>query len=617
MRHAFLVLGLTLDPREFVPWAKPFLTSDRDLPRRNESSGEKACDPPFFQNFFTRGARPRGSHHYRDPQEDVYGTSGLDYHGIGMRALTAPKRIIPVAESGRGWPTAMEAQPCVLENEAAKVPPTSIVIFGATGDLTHRKIIPAIYHLEKEGRLDAGCAIIGYARRPKTDDEFRAELRQALGEVSRSKPVDETIWRRLANRIYYQQVDLLDEQGYQQLAARLQALPESARFGQTHLFYLATAPEYFGPIAERLARAGLTPLPGSPAPRRLIVEKPFGRDLSSAQELNRILHTHFPEDSIFRIDHYLGKETVQNLLYFRFGNSIYEPLWNRRYIDHVQITVAEKLEVGRRGGYYDSAGALRDMLQNHIFQLLTLIAMEPPASLRAAAIHAEKLKVLQSIALPAEDELLARSVRAQYAAGAIDGRPIPAYCQEPGVAPHSKTETFVAWKLEVDNWRWSGVPFYVRTGKALARQFTEINIVFNRPPSVLFAAVCGQRLSRNVLRIRIQPNEGIQWIFNAKLPGRQAIHEVGMDFFYRKDSSQYLPEAYERLLVDALVGDATLFMRSDEVEAAWGIVDRLREAWDRQPIPDLPLYQPGALGPAEADALLERDQRHWRNGDEG
>ena len=335
-----------------------------------------------------------------------------------------PSLISPISTSSVGL--LMEPQICVLGNESSKIPPTAIVIFGATGDLTHRKIVPAIYHLERDGQLSEGCAIIGYARRPKTDDEFRADLRKVLGDVSRTKTVDEEVWNRLARRVYYQQGDLNDLKGYEGLVRRLQSLPESGLFQKSYLFYLATAPEYFGVISSLLSQVNLAPHPDVLHHRRLIVEKPFGKDLISAQKLNRDLHQYFPEDTIFRIDHYLGKETVQNLLYFRFGNSIYEPLWNRRYIDHVQITVAEKLEVGTRGGYYDGAGALRDMLQNHIFQLLTLIAMEPPASLNAAAIHAEKVKVLQSIAMPTDEELLAQSVRAQYSAGNIDGRAIPA-----------------------------------------------------------------------------------------------------------------------------------------------------------------------------------------------
>ncbi|MCC7519329.1 MAG: glucose-6-phosphate dehydrogenase [Verrucomicrobiae bacterium] len=501
---------------------------------------------------------------------------------------------------------------CELSPAAAKVEPTAIVIFGATGDLTRRKIVPALYQLSRQGRLPDGCAIFGYARRPKRDDEFRADLLAALEEVPHIRPVSREAWEKLAARIYYVQGDLDDPSGYARLRDRLAAAPEAVHFGERVLFYLATAPGFFGTVAEQIARAGLAPKASGPGPRRLIVEKPFGEDLASARELSRALHRSFPEETLFRIDHYLGKETVQNLLYFRFGNSIYEPLWNRRYIDHVQITVAERLGVENRGEYYDATGAARDMLQNHLFQLLCLVAMEPPASLEAGAIHDEKVKVLRSIPTPASSELLACSVRAQYGADETGAHPVHAYLQEPRVKPDSLTETYVAWRLDVDNWRWSGVPFYLRTGKALAQQFTEIDIFFRPPPSVLFAAVCGMRLGRNCLRIRIQPNEGIHLLFNAKIPGLPVIQRASMHFHYREDFARYLPEAYERLLVDALTGESTLFTRHDEVEHAWRLVDALRAAWSEEKRGELPTYKPGSMGPAEAEELLARDGRRWQ-----
>ena len=501
---------------------------------------------------------------------------------------------------------------CALGPATPKVEPTAIVIFGATGDLTLRKIIPALYQLSKQGRLPVGSAVVGYARRPKTDAEFRADLRAALDRATHTRPVNTEAWDRLSSHIYYVQGDLGEASGYARLSERLASLPEAPSFGKRTLFYLATAPGFFGTIAEQLSLAGLAARGEAHAPRRLIVEKPFGQDLASAQELNRTLHRFFPEETIFRIDHYLGKETVQNLLYFRFGNSIYEPLWNRRYIDHVQITVAERLGVETRGEYYDATGAARDMLQNHLFQLLCLVAMEPPASLDAEAIHDEKVKVLRSIPTPRPEDVLAHSVRAQYGAGAIGSHTVRAYRQEARVSPASLTETYVAWKLEVDNWRWSGVPFYLRTGKALTRQFTEIDIVFHRPPSVLFAGACGMKLGRNRLRIRIQPNEGIHLQFNAKSPGLPMIQRVDMSFRYREDFARYLPEAYERLLVDALTGESTLFTRRDEVENAWRLVDALRQAWASEQRDALPFYEPGSMGPAEADALLARDGREWQ-----
>jgi len=493
------------------------------------------------------------------------------------------------------------------------IQPTAAVIFGATGDLTHRKIVPAFYHLQKNGKLPEGFVIVGFARRPQSDDGFRQDLKKALDEFSHTQPVDNAVWDQLAPHIYYHRGDLSDPVSYKGLADRLRALPENKAFQDNHLFYLATAPNYFGIIAENLAKADLGPRRNSSAVRRLIVEKPFGVDLASAQNLNQTLNQFFPEKTIFRIDHYLGKETVQNLLYFRFANSIYEPLWNRRYVDHVQITVAEKVGVEARGGYYDGAGAARDMLQNHLFQLLTLTALEPPASLEAEAIRDEKVKVLRSIPTPTQETLAQRVVRAQYAAGSVNGRAIAAYRNEERVAPNSLTETYVALRLEIDNWRWAGVPFYLRTGKALNKQFTEIDIVFNRPPSVLFAAASKGKMRRNCLQIRIQPNEGIHLNFNAKVPGQPMVQLVDMNFHYREDFSQshYLPEAYERLLVDAFVGESTLFTRRDEVEEAWRLVDSVRNMWATQKVAELPLYPAGSMGPVESDQMLERDGHYW------
>ena len=500
--------------------------------------------------------------------------------------------------------------PPMISNAPTRVPPTAAVIFGATGDLTHRKIVPAFYHLAKNNLLPDDFAIVGFARRPKSDDEFRQDLWDALQKYSHTKPVDEAVWKKIAAHIYYFQGELDDPEAYKRLAEKLKSLPESAKIGENYLFYLATSPEFFGVAAQNLASAGLSKSQDG-IRRRLIVEKPFGEDLKSAQELNRTLQSAFAEKDIFRIDHYLGKETVQNLLYFRFANAIYEPLWNRRYIDHVQITVAEQVGVESRGGYYDHAGASRDMLQNHLFQLFTLTAMEPPASLDAESIRDEKVKVLRSIATPTEEFLQKNVVRAQYGGGFINGKAIPSYRQEEKVAHDSRTETFVAARFEVDNWRWSGVPFYLRTGKALSAQFTEINIVFKRPPSVLFAASGDDRLRRNSLRIRIQPNEGISLNFNGKVPGKAEAELVEMGFLYKSGFDHYLPEAYERLLVDALIGESTLFTRSDEVEQAWRLVDSVRNMWKNHPARDLPLYSCGSMGPVESDLLLEKDGRHW------
>src|SRR5476651_1026435 len=500
--------------------------------------------------------------------------------------------------------------PPMISSTPTKVPPTAAVIFGATGDLTHRKIIPAFYHLAKNNLLPDDFAIIGFARRPKSDDEFRKDLHEALQKFSHTQPVDEEVWKKLAAHIYYFQGELDDPEAYKRLAEKLKQLPESAKIGGNYLFYLATSPEYFGPAAQNLAAAGLASQHDG-MKRRLIVEKPFGEDLQSAKELNKTLQAAFAERDIFRIDHYLGKETVQNLIYFRFANSIYEPLWNRLYIDHVQITVAEQVGVEGRGGYYDHAGAIRDMMQNHMFQLFTLVAMEAPASLDAESIRDEKVKVLRSIPTPTLDFLQKNTVRAQYGGGFINGKAIPSYRQEEKVAQNSMTETFVAARFEIDNWRWHGVPFYLRTGKALATAFTEINIVFKRPPSVLFSASSDDRLPRNTLRIRIQPNEGISIKFNAKVPGKAEAEAVDMAFSYKGGFDHYLPEAYERLIVDAIVGESTLFTRSDEVEQAWRLVDSIKDSWAKQGVKDLPLYACGSMGPVESDQLLQKDGRFW------
>ena len=497
----------------------------------------------------------------------------------------------------------------MLDATPPKLQPIAAVIFGATGDLTHRKIVPAFYHLAKNGLLPEGSVIIGFARRPKSDEEFRKDLGDALREFSHTKPVDEKVWAEMAKHIYYFQGELDQVESYKKLAEKLDLLPENEKIKGNCLFYLATSPEYFGPAALNLAAAGLTTKDGKK--RRLIIEKPFGTDLASAQALNKTVQSAFAERDIFRIDHYLGKETVQNLIYFRFANSIYEPLWNRLYIDHVQITVSESVPVGSRGGYYDNAGAIRDMMQNHMFQLFTLVAMEAPASLDAESIRDEKVKVLRSIPTPTLDFLKSNTVRAQYGGGFVNGKAVPSYRQEEKVPQTSLTETFVAARFEIDNWRWHGVPFYLRTGKALATSFTEINIVFKRPPSVLFSVGGDEQLRRNTLRIRIQPAEGISLKFNAKVPGEAESEPVDMTFSYKSGFDHYLPEAYERLIVDAIVGESTLFTRSDEVEEAWRLIDSVKSAWAKQKVRDLPLYACGSMGPVESDQLLQKDGRYW------
>lgn len=483
---------------------------------------------------------------------------------------------------------------CDLGGAALKLDPFHLVIFGASGDLTARKLMPALYHLFKEQRLPEVFNIVGFARRQKSDDQFRDEMREGLKRFSRSG-FDPALWTEFEKHIFYHVGDFPIAECYSSLAERLEGLPGAEKIGQRKMYYLSTAPEYFALIARNLRQSGLLTFPDV---QRLVIEKPYGQDLESALELNTALQSCIDEKALFRIDHYLGKESVQNLLYFRFANSVYEPLWNRRYIDHVQITVSESEGVGSRGGYYDHSGALRDMVQNHLLQLLTLTAMEPPASLDPERLRDEKVKVLRCIPSFTKDQLSDFVVRAQYRG----------YLNEDRVAPDSKTETFVAIELMIDNWRWSGVPFYLRTGKALHHKASEIIIVFRRPPMVLFQQRCGPRLSRNTLRIRLQPDEGIHLTFNAKTPGRERIEPIDMDFRYNSEWLSYSPEAYERLLGDALAGDSTLFTRGDEVLEAWRFIDSIQKQWHELP---LYTYEPGSWGPPEADALMRRERNRW------
>jgi glucose-6-phosphate 1-dehydrogenase len=490
--------------------------------------------------------------------------------------------------------------------------PCALVIFGATGDLTHRKLVPALYNLAHEGQLPQSFAVVGFARRPKTHDQFRAELRDAVAQFSRFQPINSAVWDSLAQAIFYHQSEFADTKGYQSLSELLQKLDTERGTAGNRLYYLATAPTEFIGIIERLGANGLAPSGRSyGSPPRIIIEKPFGRSLSTAEELNRVLAKVFDERQIFRIDHYLGKETVQNIVALRFANEIFEPLWNQKYIDHVQITVAESLGVEDRGGYYDKSGALRDMVQNHMMQLLSLVAMEPPTLLEGGAIHDEKVKVLRAIRPIPPDRVHEFTVRGQYAQGSMAGKPVPAYRQERNVAPDSRTETFVALKLFIDNWRWASVPFYLRHGKRLPKGVAEIAIQFKAPPAVLFATESPVPLQPNVLVLRIQPDEGIAIRMNAKVPGNMVnLQPVKMDFRYGGSFGASSPEAYERLLHDAIVGDSTLFTRRDEVERSWQIIDAIIEGWDASPAP-FP-YESGTWGPAEANEFIERDGREWR-----
>ncbi len=490
--------------------------------------------------------------------------------------------------------------------------PAAVVIFGATGDLTRRKLVPALYSLATNQLLAPETAIVGVARSELSDDEFRGRMRTAVEEHGR-EPLDEDIWDGFARRLSYVAAPFDQEDGYARLRSHLEGLDADHGTHGNRLFYLATAPEFFPVIAERLGGAGLAEEPDDGERfARLVVEKPFGMDLASARELNARLNAVFRERQVYRIDHYLGKETVQNLLVLRFGNAIFEPVWNRRYIDHVQITVAEDLGVGTRGGYYDESGALRDIVQNHMMQLLSIVAMEPPARFESREVRDEKVKVLRAVP-PFDPQTAGRdAVRGQYGPGWIAGERVPGYREEKGVDPGSITDTFVAMRVEVDNWRWAGTPFYLRTGKRLPRRATEVAIQFKPAPHLPFASTAVETIEPNLLLLRIQPDEGASLRFLAKVPGPQIdLRVVSMDFAYGSAFLRSSPEAYERLLLDALLGDSTLFTRWDEVERAWEVLDPLIQLWESGPA-DMHDYPAGSWGPEEADLLLERDGREWR-----
>ncbi|MBL9153441.1 MAG: glucose-6-phosphate dehydrogenase [Verrucomicrobiales bacterium] len=491
----------------------------------------------------------------------------------------------------------------------------TLVIFGATGDLTHRKLIPALYNLAAAGELPAGVRVVGFARRPKTDDEFRAGLEELNRKVSRHSHHDD-LWRQFSRTISYHASEFQDAAGYDALRQRLEALEAEGASGN-RLFYLASAPEYFDDILAGLRQAGLN-RPRDRGWSRIVVEKPFGTDLPSARRLNRIVAETFPERDTYRIDHYLGKETAQNIMVLRFANALFELLWNNRCIEQVQITCAEHLGMeGGRGGYYDTAGALRDMVQNHLLQLLSLIAMEPPADLTADGVRDEKVKVLKCLRPIRGAAAVAENVvRAQYTSGNVDGQPVVGYRREDRVNPGSLTESYVALRIMIDNWRWEGVPFYIRMGKRLPKKATEISIHFKEAPRVLFNALnaANGATAGNVLVIRIQPNEGISLGMRSKLPGPAArLQPVKMDFDYQTSFGRSGPEAYERLLLDAMAGDATLFARDDEVEQAWAFIDEIEHAWHQSPEPPpMADYQAGSWGPKEADLLLKKLNHQWR-----
>ena len=481
---------------------------------------------------------------------------------------------------------------------------TTIVIFGASGDLTTRKLLPALYQLARAQRLPARFRIVGVARSSWSDDEFRTHLHDSLKEFAGVASPDE-VSTLLAREMAFVSGEMDDPALYE----RLKACLEGEHGPDGVLFYLAVPPVVYGTIVERLSAAGLT-RPATPAGwRRIIVEKPFGTDLESARRLNAVLHEHLDESQIFRIDHYLGKETVQNLLVFRFANGMFEPVWNRRYIDHVQITAAETVGVERRAAYYEGAGALRDMVQNHLMQLLALVAMEPPIAFSAENVRDRKLDVLLSIQPLVEPEI----IRAQYAAGWVNGTEVPGYREEEGVGPQSVTDTYVALHFHLDSWRWAGVPFYLRTGKRLPKRTTEIAIQFRRPPLHIFKRVSPTPIASNLLVVNVQPDEGISVRFEAKLPGsRMQLAPVMMNFRYGSAFGTQVPEAYETLLLDAMLGDPTLFARHDFVEASWALITPIHEAWSASGATALPTYEAGEWGPKEADAMMAAEGRRWR-----
>jgi glucose-6-phosphate 1-dehydrogenase len=492
--------------------------------------------------------------------------------------------------------------------------PATMVIFGATGDLTHRKLVPALYNLTVDRYLHPNFSVVGFARRDWSDEHFREQMYDGVKEFSR-RPVEQPIWEGFSRNLHFHSSNFDDPAGYEALAACLDKLDEERGAEGNRIYYLSTSPNYFPTIVERLGEAGLggrTRRAGS-AYTRILIEKPFGNDLESARALNDQLHQVFSESQIYRIDHYLGKETVQNILVLRFANGIFEPVWNRNYIDHVQITAAEHIGVEGRGGYYDGAGALRDMVQSHLMQLLNLVAMEPPVAFDANAVRDEKVKLVRAIRAIRGNAVAEQVIRGQYGMGRIQGKEVPGYRQEPDVPQDTRTETYAALKLFVDNWRWQGVPFYLRTGKRLPKRVTEIAIEFKQPPHLLFGAQAAGGMEPNVLALRIQPDEGISWKVAVKTPGtRLDIRPVKMEFLYGSSFGEGPPEAYERLLLDALLGDSTLFTRGDEVEASWAFVTDILDAWEQMGSADIATYEAGSWGPREADRMLYRDDREWR-----
>ncbi len=502
-----------------------------------------------------------------------------------------------------------KTEPLSLVREIAN--PCVMVIFGATGDLTKRKLFPALYNLAKSNLLSREFAIVGTSRTEMTTEAFREQITQDMKTFA-TAAVEPDLWEWFLQRTYYIGGDVKDSSSYRKLKELIEQTNQSHGAHGNYFYYLATAPNFFGEVVRQLGALGLTNEANGQW-RRVIIEKPFGSDLESARALNAELKQTLDERQIYRIDHYLGKETVQNIMVFRFGNGIFEPIWNRRYIDHVQITAAETVGVEKRGGYYETSGAMRDMVPNHLFQLVSLTAMEPPISFDANAVRDEQAKVLHAIAPILPEEVLTRTVRGQYGEGELNGERVLAYRQEQQVEPNSTTETYVALKLMIDNWRWAGVPFYLRTGKRLPKRVTEVAIQFKSAPLTLFRDTPVERLRTNRLVIHIQPDEGISLRFGAKIPGPiMRLGAVEMDFNYVDYFGSVPSTGYERLLYDCMVGDATLFQRADMVEAGWSVIEPVLDVWKALPPRAFPNYAAGAWGPKEADELLERDGREWR-----
>ena len=493
--------------------------------------------------------------------------------------------------------------------------PCALVIFGASGDLTRRMLLPALYNLALDRRLPPRFAVIGFARTEWDDEQFRRQAREAVAEFSR-RPIDEDVWQSFSSNLFYVTGEYHKPESHERLTDLLDRVEEEQGTAGNRIYYLALPPTTFPLIIQQIRKTHYRERDGEERHgwARVIVEKPFGGDLRSALELNRHIHSVFREDDVYRIDHYLGKETVQNILVFRFANGIFEPIWNRNYVDHVQISVAESIGVGRRGGYYEEAGAMRDMVQNHLLQLLSLVAMEPPLAFNGRSVRDEKVHVLDAVQHIQGDAVRTSTTRGQYGPGWVSGEEVAGYRQEADVAPESRTETFVALKLCIDTWRWADVPFYLRTGKRMPKRSTEIAIQFKRAPHLLFRDVVDvAALEPNILTMRIQPNEGISLRFHTKVPGSPVrIRAANMDFLYGASFLMQAPSAYETLLLDALRGDNTLFARADEVEAAWSIVDDIVEGWQETPAAEFPNYEAGTWGPREAEELIERDGREWR-----